>query len=225
MTDVFNSVTNVWLIYCVFQIARSCVGLTRDLKHFDEHVDALTYGDDIIIAADNETLCYFNRVNFRDVAEDVGMEVTGANKTAEIVPCDALEDLTFLKSPFVVDGDVVRAPLPIKVIHREIMWMRKRNYGDVVIARQQLDTAVAMMAHHGEEAVEKFIRELQELGIDVEFSYARWFRELKEKQDESKIEYLHEDVSEGFDLFLFSGDDMNYDEWDDLAFEYDGMEE
>jgi len=133
ITDVFNSVTNWYVVLAAYVLSRRAAGLTATLAHFDDDVRALTYGDDVIVAARDEVLQYYNRDTFKQVAYHLGMTVTSANKTAEIIPFEPLVELTFLKSPFVECDGYVAAPLPLKVIHRELMWGKKVNRGDVLI--------------------------------------------------------------------------------------------
>jgi len=188
ITDVLNSLTNWYHVLCAYQIAQMMAGQVPNLESYDVNVRALTYGDDLLVTAKDAVLDWFNRKTFALYAGMLGMTVTGANKTGELIPFEDFDDLTFLKSPFVLKRGYVAAPLPLKVIHRELMWRKKVNAGDKMIFDQKIEMALLMMAHHGPEAVELLLKQLKEAGVKREFDFPKWERAIRDKQEFYRID-------------------------------------
>jgi len=158
-------------------------GEAPSFKDFERDVACLTYGDDVVIAADDKTLQQFNRVGIREVASKLGMNVTAANKGDELLPYEKLESLSFfLKSTFKVDGRLVMAPMPIDVAVRELQFIDKRNKNDARIQRDIFGNALRFAAHDGRKRAEKLKSQLSELGYVVPFDYEDFILEMYEKQ-------------------------------------------
>jgi len=208
-TDVFNSITNFYYMLLAFIVSKAEAGLPVTLDGW-EQVRMLTYGDDVICTAPDEVLEYFNRVTVARTLAVLGMDVTSGSKSGEMVACDPLEVLTFLKSTFVEVNGVVYSPLPKKVIHRELMWGKKVNQHDLNILHQKVDAGVRMMAHHGKAATEELLEQLRKQGVKFEFSWDDWNRELVVKQDEAKIDRVEHAVFDEFDSFYFDFDSFFY---------------
>lgn len=201
LTDLFNSITNTWLVYVVYQMTREIHGLSCDMINQPDDFEFLTYGDDVIIAATEDCLQYFNRVNFAALASMIGMSVTAANKSDIIEPYESIYDLTFLKSPFVPRVGYVAAPLPLKVIYRELMWETKACVGDQTIFHERVKNALEFMAHHGPEQYQKLRLELSQLGVQTEDRFAEWENEMRQKQ-------LVPEVEDGLGRFYVDADDF-----------------
>jgi len=190
ITDVLNSLTNWYHVLCAYQIAQCMNGQKPDLDQFDLDVRALTYGDDLLVSARDDVLEWFNRCTFAQYAEVLGMKVTAANKGSELLPSEFFADLTFLKSPFIPRGRYVAAPLPKKVIYRELMWQKKVNAGDTMIFDQKIEMALLMMAHHGRKATDQLLQELEEAGVKREFDFGKWEREMIDKQEFYRVDVV-----------------------------------
>jgi hypothetical protein len=182
LTDVFNSVTNVFVIYFSYLQGRALAGLSIDFRDFDRDVAVLTYGDDVIVTADNATLVYFNRLVVRDVARALGMTVTAADKGTEMVAVEPLTSLSFLKSKFVESEGCVLAPMPIDVARRELQWARKHCLTDPRILSDIKQNAVRFAAHGGRDCARELLRHLDELGENTPFDYDVFRLEVLEKQ-------------------------------------------
>lgn len=220
LTDLFNSITNTWLVYVIYQMTREANGLSTDMVNQPQDFDFLTYGDDVIIAATEECLTYFNRVTFAEIAKVLGMTVTAANKSAIIEPYESIYELTFLKSPFVPRAGYVAAPLPKKIIYRELMWETKACVGDQTIFHERIKNALEFMAHHGNEEYQNLRVELAQLGVRVEDRFVEWENEMREKQ-------LYPEVEDGIGRMYVSADDLFLDlvaDEADLEIEWDSDE-
>jgi len=185
ITDIFNSITNWYIILMTY---RMCApdddeGRPVPMHYFDSDVRAITYGDDVICSVSERARSFFNRWSVAQTAGVLGMVVTSAAKNAELVDMEPLSDLTFLKSAFVDRVSYMAAPLPIEVIHRELMWTRKENVGDVTILEQKVDAAMRFIAHHGKEAYDKLKNQLASIGIETRGSFADFERDMRDLQE------------------------------------------
>jgi hypothetical protein len=190
MTDLYNSITNSVLILICYCICKESVGRPGNCDDFDKYVRMLTYGDDVIITQSPEVRAFFNRTRCAEICGYYGYKVTAAKKDAAIVDNDDLKELTFLKSPFVDDGDVVLAPLPVEVIHRELRWEHKANKGDQIILKQRIDTALRMAVHHGREFYDNLYRQIREAGFSSQMSYDDIRKEFVMKQHAYELQKL-----------------------------------
>jgi hypothetical protein len=182
MTDVFNSVTNVYAIYVAYITSRGNVGLELTLGDFDRDVACITYGDDVICTAEDSVLSYFNRVTVATALSRLGMKVTAASKGAELVPFEVLEELSFLKSKFKVDGAIVLAPMEEHVYLRELQFVDKRNKSDKRVQRDIVENACRFAAHNGREAFDKLVGQLASLNFGVSMLYDDFVLEVYSKQ-------------------------------------------
>lgn len=183
LTDVFNSVTNVFVMYLSYLHGRALNGLSIDLCHFDRDVRMITYGDDVIVSMASSVEKNFNRFVVQDVATLLGMKVTSASKEGQLLAWERLEDLSFIKLSFRGEGDVVFCPLPMETIWRMVQWTEKQNLGDRVLLKAIIGVAVRAMAHHGREAVERFRAQLSNLQYKVEFDYDDFYVDMLALQE------------------------------------------
>jgi hypothetical protein len=190
MTDVFNSISNIWLVYNITLLHKRQAGLDVDLEDFDGNVRMLTYGDDVIATLSPHYETLLNRVVYQESAALVGMKVTAADKEGLIVPISPLKDLTFLKSTFRVREGLVRKQLPIEVIHRELRWNKKENVGDLGVLQQRIDQALNMMAQYGQEEFEQLKQQINSLGYQTLSEYNRWLINMRIKQNEVGVEMM-----------------------------------
>lgn len=162
LTDVFNSVTNAWFILLCWKEGSSKVGLT--INDFYDKVSCITYGDDIIATVDDDAKHRLNRKICAEVAEKIGMVVTSAAKTGEMVEFDSIKDCTFLKSKFVPAQDAVLCPLPFDTLYRELRWERRNNVGDALLLQQRIECALDMAVHMGKDQYDKLVQHLRDIG-------------------------------------------------------------
>lgn len=182
MTDVFNSITNVFIIYTTYLNGRMEAGLSMDFYDFDEYVKFLTYGDDVIVVCSTQGSRLIDRCKVAKVAECFGLKVTSAAKTDELVPFNSIGDLTFLKSKFVMRDGVVMAPMPVEVCLRELQFIRKQNEGDYRIRDDIKRNAVRFMSHYGRKKSEELLGQLSSMGEVVDFNYELFVWDLFERQ-------------------------------------------
>lgn len=214
LTDLFNSITNTWLVYVVFQCCQEAHGLDACLDVQPELFGFLTYGDDVILTATEECLVYFNRITFATFAELFGYTVTAADKTAALTPGDNIFDLTFLKRPFAVRHGYIAAPLPKKVIYRELTWETNICVGNKTIFDERVKNALEFMAHHGHDEYQKLRLELAQLGVKVEDRFDEWETAMRVKQ-------LYPEVEDDIGRTYVESDELFLDERMEVALEID----
>jgi len=182
MTDIFNSVTNVFIILLSYLYGRGEAGLSLDFEQFNREVRAITYGDDVICSVARHVK-YFSRETVFKVAAGLGMKVTSASKGAGIIPLEPLKDLSFIKLNFREEAGVMMCPLPKDVIWRMVQWTERGNLIDFRVQKDILDGAMRCMAHHGRQSVEDFARQVKEAGERVKFDYDLFYLDMIEKQE------------------------------------------
>jgi hypothetical protein len=183
LTDVFNSVTNTFVMYLSYLYGRSMSGLPCDFANFDRDVRMITYGDDVIASVHRSAVHYFNRVIVARTAQALGMCVTSASKTGGLIEVEKLNELSFIKLNFRFEGDAVMCPLPLDVIWRVVQWTEKNNVGDGTTLGSIAGVAVRMMAHHGRERVEAFLDQLRKNDMRVEFDYEDFYVDMLALQE------------------------------------------
>jgi len=182
MTDIFNSVTNVFIILLSYLYGRGEAGLSLDFEQFNREVRAITYGDDVICSVARHVK-YFSRETVFKVAAGLGMKVTSASKGVGIIPLEPLKNLSFIKLNFREEAGVMMCPLPKDVIWRMVQWTERGNLIDFRVQRDILDGAMRCMAHHGRQSVEDFARQVKEAGERVKFDYDLFYLDMIEKQE------------------------------------------
>jgi len=189
-TDVFNTITNTYLLY--FCWMTTMTGSERpDLHSFDEYNRALIYGDDIIISTHPSCLEKFNGETVQAVLKCLGYEVTSAAKSETIEKFRDLEELTFLKSPFVNRDGVCWAPLPKKDVFKELKYRPKQFATDDEDLRTRMLVVQQFLCHHGREELESFQGEMRRRhglpGSWFDVSYDDERRRLKVLQQDAVL--------------------------------------
>lgn len=215
-TDVFNSMTNVWFIYSAYLAGRFYSGAEVTLRDFDDEISLLTYGDDVILSADEKGQIYINKESIHAVANCYGMKVTSGLKTLDIA-YRPLRELTFLKTPFRVTVECVFAPLPEEVIHRELSWQKKSHHGNLEILNQRVEAALQFAVHHGKAFYNSLVNQLSSMGHP---SYETWeFRYALLLSKQNDFRFSHQ-LPFKHTLLYMETDDVSDDE--ELLVDYTG---
>lgn len=188
-TDVFNSVCNFYVMALAYVKSKAVAGLAPSMVDFDYNIKMLTYGDDIVMTVKPSALDYYNGRTIQDILRLYGYIITDASKTAEIRPYVEFRELTFLKSPFVLDEDgVCLSPIPKKDIYKELCFAPKQQIGDKLDVQQRIQNVCRFMAHHGADALTVFKNQLRDRGIPrvwlVE-NFESFKDDLKQKQNQA----------------------------------------
>jgi hypothetical protein len=182
MTDVFNSITNVYILYVSYLQSRIQSGCEANFDDFHRDVALLTYGDDVIISADDKTLENFNRVSVSNLTTKLGFVATAADKSGNLQKFEKLSELQFLKSKFVPLNWCVLAPKPIEIAIRELQFISKQNRKELRIKRDLFDCAMRFAAHNGNDEVTRLKRQCADIGHIVRFDFEDFMQEIIDKQ-------------------------------------------
>jgi hypothetical protein len=172
-TDVFNSISNIFLMYESFVAWQ--IGVAQkpmNLCEFDDNVKMLTYGDDVVMSIKMPLLAAgFDGPFIQSVMTEMGVTITSALKSAKIEEYVEFKDLTFLKRPFVFDKEygTWKAPLPLKDILKELKYRpttASNNSGDI---EQRLRNVQRFLVHWDRDTFEEIVSRLR--GRDVEGEY------------------------------------------------------
>lgn len=153
-TDVFNSLANTFLIWMSFISFSIKNDLNSHLTEFDASVRMLTYGDDVVMSVKKSILDKgYDALYIQSVMRELGVTITSAEKGKELEPYIDINDVTFLKSPFIYDSeaDIWVAPLPIPCIIRELKYRpssAKENTNDL---GDRCTNVMRFLAHHPRE--------------------------------------------------------------------------
>jgi hypothetical protein len=177
ITDIFNSITNTYVIYAAYGLACHVNNMPFDMSAFDNHIRFITYGDDVIVTR-AEGYMFFDRNSVADMAKMLGMTVTPANKTGVLTADDDFSDLTFLCSSFVCEDDVVLCPMKKQNIYKELYWRPKDLRDDTTDFKQRIQITCAFMAEHGEDDYNKFKQELRECGVPETYIHCGMSEEM-----------------------------------------------
>jgi len=129
-TDVFNSISNtflIWLTFISWQI--SVKGKPMNLAEFDEKIKMLTYGDDVVMSIQKPLIeDGYNGKFIQLVLSELGVTITSANKVDVIEDYLPFNELTFLKRPFVYCEEfrTWKGPLPIKDVTKALKYRPKK---------------------------------------------------------------------------------------------------
>jgi len=192
MTDVFNSISNAFVMQWAFLVNRKHAGLSADLGEFDSSIRMLTYGDDVIATAKAHVLTYWNGKTVQKALKAIGMSVTSALKSDEIEEWMDFNDMTFLKSKFVYNHEhkIWLAPMPKEDIYKELKYAPKECIGDESDLKLRCAVTQRFMAHHGEDALFTYQRQLTDIGMPRAWGmldFKTFAAEIRELQQSDSI--------------------------------------
>jgi len=190
LTDLFNSITNVFILQVCFMLNQSKAGVAVDPSVVHRGMRLLTYGDDVIFGVTAETKSWMDLGFIQDSMSCFGYTVTDGAKKAEI-EWKVFSEVQFLKSKFVPYKNVVLAPMEKKSIYKELFWEKRGQEKDKTIFEQKLDITQQFMAHHGEVEYNLFQRQLRERGVGKIYLLRDWqerIDDIERWQCESRCE-------------------------------------
>jgi hypothetical protein len=106
LTVIINCLANsIYMRYCyhVLNVLNECLS-------FKQHVALITYGDDNAQGV-SDLIPWYNHTAISNLLAQFDVVYTMADKESESVPYISIDQVTFLKRSFVIDGDKVRCPL------------------------------------------------------------------------------------------------------------------
>lgn len=173
MTDVFNSVTNIYIIHCAILVLQMSAGLKLDAGIIHTDFRILVYGDDAIISESKEVSTWCTPGMMSAVLTRLGYKVTSADK-GDVGEFHPVHELQFLKSHFVERRGVIWAPMPEQDIVKELQWVKKSVLNDDQDFQERIRRTRAFMAHWGKERFDVFTSQLRELGVPRGLLLTTW---------------------------------------------------
>ncbi|APG78957.1 hypothetical protein [Beihai picorna-like virus 122] len=196
LTDVFNSVCNCMYAISSYSISfESKFGFMPEISSFDDDVALLTYGDDIVSEV-AENCDYFNRNSLCEIYTALGMLMQPGDKRIGAADnYDPIENITFLKSHFVQEDDVVLAPMPDSVIYKQLNWHKKTVLDEPRIFVDIIQGVLKDSSHKGELFYNNIVSALRSKLADTIFSdqvtfpsYVAQINDIRLLQDSVKEE-------------------------------------
>nr|APG76809.1 hypothetical protein [Beihai picorna-like virus 73] len=126
----------------------------RNMKSFNEHVSMVAYGDDNVINISDEATDVFNQLTITEGFAQIGMTYTDEAKTGKIVLGRTLDEVSFLKRGFVLDGFHWKAPLDLDTIDEIPKWIRN-SPSDEQATIDNIESAQMEWALHGKAVFEQ----------------------------------------------------------------------
>ncbi len=159
LTTMINCLYNMFIFRYVYLLAQKAAGLPQTLSSFEQHVAAVYYGDDSIIALLPCVLPWFNQNTITEHMATTGHVYTDETKSGVPLPSRSLSQVTFLKRAFVChQGDWI-APLDTQTIRDMVMWSRTTI--TTAEAVSQTTRAASFEAYfHGKEYFQEYTQKV-----------------------------------------------------------------
>ena len=157
LTVILNSIVNV--LYMMMSYYN--LNPNQSLDGFFDLVALITYGDDNAMGV-SKSIPWFNHTSIAGYLETIGVIYTMADKGAESVPYISINELSFLKRRFVVEGDKVRAPLEWASIDKMLTkCVKSKSIGPEAQAIDTIRSAVGEFYEYGRDVFEVNVRKMK----------------------------------------------------------------
>lgn len=133
----------------------------KNMQAFNEHVSMIAYGDDNVINISEEALPFFNQQTITEGFAKIGMTYTDEAKTGKIHMRRTLDEVSFLKRRFVLEGFHWKAPLELATVDEIPKWIRN-SPSDEQATVDNISSAQLEWALHGREVYEERKRMMDE---------------------------------------------------------------
>lgn len=178
MTDVFNSITNVYIIHAAILILQRAANLKLEPSIFHSDMRVLVYGDDAIVTVTDAAQKWIDPVQLEYVMAKFGYVITSGAK-GEVGAYQHVTKLQYLKSGFVPSHGVVWAPMPMQDIVKELQWVKKSVADDDVDFNERIRRTRTFVSHHGKDAYAMFTQQLRDLGVRRGLLLTSWEDEVE----------------------------------------------
>jgi hypothetical protein len=175
-------------VNCLYSYYIWCKLAPRKLANFSSYIEKVAisvYGDDNITTVAPDCLSFFNFTSYAAECVKLGLSVTDANKTGEVVDFQPLESLSFLKQGFTrASGHIIGLPEKSS-IHKMLSYCHNprnhkwANERDVVRFRSDsidgvVKDALIFAAPHGKEYFEELKLKLLKCSRDFSVNVPEW---------------------------------------------------
>lgn len=144
-TTIINS------IYSLFMLVSAYIHCTGDRTGFWDYVYAAVYGDDNVVNVDDRILGKFNQIRVAGAIMTLfAVTYTASDKSGELAGSKALEELSFLKRGFAVEGAKWLCPLEFESFLYTSYWCKNQKLKDKII-EDVLEMALEELSLHPAE--------------------------------------------------------------------------
>lgn len=163
LNSLYNSVSMryVWLLKVPQKF--------QTMRHFNEHVAMVSYGDDNLINISDEVVDYFNQLTIAEGYEQIGMKYTDESKSGNMVAYRTLQECSYLKRGFLWDENELQwhAPLDLGTILEMTNWIRQ-DLDPEAATISNLETSYFELHLHGEKIFNEWRPKYWEACRDLE---------------------------------------------------------
>nr|ULF99782.1 MAG: putative replicase [Dicistroviridae sp.] len=152
-TVIINSLYNCIILRMAWiNIMKKQNSNLRSMKHFNENVSVVVYGDDNCLNIKQEVVHLFNQQTISESLFELGHVYTDESKAGTTVLSRKLSEVEFLKRRFRYDDVMMRyvAPLRKEVIYEMLNWTRNTVDPDVILM-DNIEAAFREIVYHGED--------------------------------------------------------------------------
>lgn len=148
----------------------------EDLKHFEENVRVITYGDDNVLAINPKLKEFFNMRNLVEAFDSFGMIYTTADKGTDYDKRKTIKDVSFLKRAFAlvkINGQILPryvCPAPLETRLDMLNWTSDKHVDNLLEQSDTVTDVFKELAMHPQDVFERWTGEISkkcyELGIN-----------------------------------------------------------
>lgn len=137
-----------------------------DLKHFEENVRVITYGDDNVLAINPKIKEFFNMRNLVEAFDSFGMIYTTADKGTDYDKRKTIKDVSFLKRAFAlvkINGQTLPryvCPAPLETRLDMLNWTSDKHVDNLLEQSDTVTDVFKELAMHPQDVFEKWTREI-----------------------------------------------------------------
>jgi hypothetical protein len=172
ITTIINSMVNSCLIRIAYIELGREVTPPRGIENFHDDVEFMSYGDDNLGSV-SESASFLNMNTYATFLARYGVKYTSATKEDVFLDYCTLDEVSYLKRHFVVQGAYVYAPLFLESITEMMMWNKSKGHHSVnELMKDTFRSFQQELIHHPkdvfDELRDKVLRRAQELGIQLD---------------------------------------------------------
>lgn len=148
----------------------------EDLKHFEDNVRVITYGDDNVLAINPKLKEFFNMRNLVEAFDSFGMIYTTADKGTDYDKRKTIKDVSFLKRSFAlvkINGQTLPryvCPAPLETRLDMLNWTSDKHVDNLLEQSDTVTDVFKELAMHPQDVFEKWTGEISkkcyEIGIN-----------------------------------------------------------
>lgn len=167
LTVEMNSIVNSILVRMAFFTIMARDYPEIKAPNFRDYVRLAVYGDDNLMGVSKE-IPKFNHTSIQEVFASWGIKYTMADKDADSVPFQTIDEVSFLKRSFRYHPqlDSIVAPIEVESLTKKMYWWTKSKNTPLTFPEQfqaNFESQSREAYLHGEEFYEEFVRKFERI--------------------------------------------------------------